>query len=80
MVSPDLPAFLSLFIRVSVIPDYAKMQWLVRAPSAKEVLALHERVMACFRSDQFRRFAWSGAHREYVVLQRRQLGARWRPR
>jgi hypothetical protein len=32
------------------------MRWLVRAPSAKEVEILRERVMACFRFNQFRRF------------------------
>jgi len=34
----------------NIIPDYAKMRWLVRAPSAKEVEILRERVMACFRA------------------------------
>lgn len=42
-----------LHFPIPVIPDYAKMRWLVRAPSAKEVETLRERVVACFRSDHF---------------------------
>jgi hypothetical protein len=30
-----------------VIPDYAKMNWIVRAPSADEAQALRERIDAC---------------------------------
>ena len=31
-----------------VIPDYAKMRWLVRAPTAKEAEVFTERVKKCF--------------------------------
>lgn len=33
---------------LSVIPDYAKMHWIVRAPTWAELVALRERVKACF--------------------------------
>ena len=33
----------------AVIPDYAKMRWLVRAPSAAQVEVLQERVINCFK-------------------------------
>ncbi|CAG7847005.1 Peptidase M20 domain-containing protein 2 AltName: Full=Aminoacylase-1-like protein 2 [Serendipita indica DSM 11827] len=33
----------------NIIPDYAKMRWLVRAPSAAEVDILRERVINCFK-------------------------------
>ena len=33
---------------ISVIPDYAKMRWAVRAPSWAELEILRERVIACF--------------------------------
>ncbi|KAG9054594.1 hypothetical protein FS842_004695, partial [Serendipita sp. 407] len=34
----------------NIIPDYAKMRWLVRAPSAAEVEILKERVTNCFKA------------------------------
>ncbi|KAF8306774.1 hypothetical protein DL93DRAFT_210581 [Clavulina sp. PMI_390] len=34
----------------NVIPDYARLQWLVRAPSAEEVAVLAERVTKCFEA------------------------------
>lgn len=34
----------------NIIPDYAKMQWIVRAPTWDEVEVLRERVLACFRA------------------------------
>lgn len=33
----------------NIIPDYAKMRWLVRAPSAAQVEVLQERVINCFK-------------------------------
>ena len=32
-----------------VIPDYAKMHWIVRAPTWKEVEELRDRVINCFK-------------------------------
>ncbi|KAG8835071.1 hypothetical protein FRC17_005424 [Serendipita sp. 399] len=34
----------------NIIPDYAKMKWYVRAPSAAEVEVLKERVINCFKA------------------------------
>jgi len=34
----------------NIIPDYAKMHWIVRAPSADEVQVLRERVVACLEA------------------------------
>jgi len=34
----------------NIIPDYAKMRWLVRAPTAKEVEVFAERVKKCFEA------------------------------
>ncbi|OSX64497.1 hypothetical protein POSPLADRAFT_1180127 [Postia placenta MAD-698-R-SB12] len=34
----------------NVIPDYAKMHWIVRAPTWAELVALRERVKACFEA------------------------------
>lgn len=41
-----------------VIPDYARMHWLTRAPTAAETAALTERVKKCF---------------EYVVISSNEL-------
>lgn len=32
----------------AVIPDYARMQWIARAPSWPEVVALRDRLQKCF--------------------------------
>jgi len=34
----------------NVIPDYAKMHWIVRAPTWDELVALRERIKACFEA------------------------------
>ncbi|CCM01333.1 uncharacterized protein FIBRA_03382 [Fibroporia radiculosa] len=34
----------------NIIPDYAKMRWIVRAPTWDELVALRERVKACFEA------------------------------
>ncbi|KDQ12656.1 hypothetical protein BOTBODRAFT_34362 [Botryobasidium botryosum FD-172 SS1] len=34
--------------KANIIPDYAKMQWYIRTPTVAELVALRERVMACF--------------------------------
>ncbi|KAF8296954.1 hypothetical protein DL93DRAFT_2091535 [Clavulina sp. PMI_390] len=34
----------------NVIPDYARLQWLVRAPSPDQVIVLSERVINCFQA------------------------------
>lgn len=35
-----------------VIPDYAKLRYIVRAPTWKEVKTLRQRVIACFECDR----------------------------
>ncbi|KDQ13055.1 hypothetical protein BOTBODRAFT_33931 [Botryobasidium botryosum FD-172 SS1] len=36
--------------KANIIPDYAKMRWLVRAPSVAELEVLHGRIKACFEA------------------------------
>lgn len=38
----------TLYIPRAVIPDYARLKYLVRAPTADEVVVLSERVKKCF--------------------------------
>ena len=38
-----------LLTAVVVIPDYATMQWLVRAPSVEDVKLLKERLVDCLK-------------------------------
>lgn len=35
--------------RAQVIPDYAKMRWLVRAPTSDEVEVLRDRLLNCIK-------------------------------
>ena len=45
---PRFPLILLTQNSMTVIPDYAKMSYLVRAPTEDEVTELAKRVVACF--------------------------------
>ncbi|KIO34099.1 hypothetical protein M407DRAFT_17012 [Tulasnella calospora MUT 4182] len=56
----------------NVIPDYAKCQWLIRAPTWAEVQVLHDRIKKCFEAAALAtecRMEWSEGVGTYDVRQ-----------
>ncbi|KAG8951841.1 hypothetical protein FRC04_005533 [Tulasnella sp. 424] len=56
----------------NVIPDYAKCQWLIRAPTWAEVQVLHDRIKRCFEAASLAtdcRMEWSEGVGTYDVRQ-----------